>query len=125
MKRALGVFSVIFGSVCILIGIAHILVGPQIIPGGVPVNATMDSEDRFYATLFAGFGIAVIWSGRDLSERRNIFAFLMAVFFAGGVARLISAGAVGWPAPFFVVLTAIELLVPIICWFWIRAIDKD
>jgi hypothetical protein len=39
---------------------------PAIIPGAIPVNATMDSEDRFYATLFLGFGAAVMWCSRDL-----------------------------------------------------------
>lgn len=48
-----------FGLVCMGIAAGHIILGPQLIPDGVPVNATMDSENRFYATLFLGFGAAM------------------------------------------------------------------
>lgn len=52
MRRALQVFLALFGSVAIAIALLHIVFGPSAIPGSVPVNATMDSEDRFYATFF-------------------------------------------------------------------------
>lgn len=57
-RRILRWFLTLFGMVCAGIALAHIFVGPSAIPGSIPVNATMDSEDRFYATLFLGFGIA-------------------------------------------------------------------
>jgi len=116
MRRLLAGFSIFFGAVCALIGVSHIVLGPQVIPGGVPVNATMDNEDRFYATLFVGFGLAMIWASRDLDARRTLYLALMAVFFAGGVSRVISVLAVGWPHPLFVGLGAIELVLPIVCW---------
>lgn len=83
----------------------------------------MDSEDRFYATLFLGFGLAVIWASRDLASRRGVYLFLMAVFFVGGVSRIISVLAVGWPHPLFIVLGAIELVLPIICWRWLEVTE--
>ena len=51
MKRTLQVFLALFGVTTILIGLRHVAIGPGAIPGSIPVNATMDSEDRFYATI--------------------------------------------------------------------------
>lgn len=121
MLRSLSFLTALFGAVCMLIALAHIAIGPAAIPGSVPVNATMDSEDRFYATLFLGFGAALIWCSRGLAARRDLFGTLLLVFFLGGVARIISAIAVGPPVPLFIVLGAVELILPPLLWVWLAA----
>ena len=120
MKAALRWFVAVFGLVCVGIALTHIFVGPSSIPGSVPVNATMDSEDRFYATLFLGFGAAHIWCARDLAARGRILLAMQAVFFLGGLARLISWFQVGPPYAMFVWLGGIELLLPLLLWLWLR-----
>ena len=112
MKQFFTWFVVTFGVVCCMIALTHIAIGPASIPGSIPVNATMDSEDRFYATLFLGFGAAMIWCGRNLETRGRPFGVLMLVFFLGGVARTISALAVGLPNALFIFLGALELVIP-------------
>lgn len=72
----------------------------------------MDSEDRFYATLFLGFGAGMIWCSGDLAARGKVFEALMAVFFLGGIARIFSAIAAGLPSPLFQFLGALELIIP-------------
>src|SRR5260370_35571187 len=52
MRRALQGILIVGGIAAVLIALSHIALGPASIPGSVPVNPTMDSEDRFYATLF-------------------------------------------------------------------------
>ena len=112
MVQALKALIMVFGAVCMVIALVHIGFGPRSIPGSVPVNATMDSEDRFYATLFLGFGAACIWSARDLAGRARAFEALMLVFFVGGVARLVSVAQVGLPGALFQVLGTLELVLP-------------
>lgn len=112
MKTLLQCFITLFSLVCMGIALVHIGFGPASIPGSVPVNATMDSEDRFYATLFLGFGAANIWCARDLATRGSVLYALMLVFFVGGIARLISAAMVGLPSPLFVFLGSLELVIP-------------
>lgn len=121
MPRLLSALILVFGLVCCGIALAHILAGPAIIPGSVPVNATMDSEDRFYATMFLGYGAAMAWCARNLRERAGPFRFLLALFFLSGLARIVSAIAVGLPGDFFLAMGALELLLPPVFWAWHRA----
>ena len=120
MERILPALVWIFGAVCIVIALVHIAVGPSSIPGSIPVNATLDSEDRFYASLFLGFGAALIWCSRALGERAGVFYALLAVFFIGGVARFVSYLQVGLPHPLFQFLWAVELVLPIVLYLWHR-----
>ena len=119
-QRLLRWFLVLFGLVCVGIALTHIAFGPAAIPGSVPVNATMDSEDRFYASLFLGFGMAHVWAAQDLAARRGVLLALQATFFVGGVARLISWIATGPPIALFQFLGGLELLIPPLVWFWHR-----
>lgn len=123
--RSLEAVVAVFGAACCAIALAHVALGPAAILGAVPVNATMDSEDRIYATLFLGFGLALMWCSRDLAGRERAFAALLGVFFAGGVARIISALAVGLPHPLFVVLGLVELVLPPALWWWHRRSPRE
>lgn len=120
-------WGLLFGLGVAIVGISlgHVALGPSVIPGAVPVNATMDSEDRFYAVFFLAYGAALLWCVQDWQARRREIQLLMAIFFAGGVARLISVAAVGLPNPFFVAMTAVELLLPLAVVWLLRAIRKE
>jgi hypothetical protein len=73
----------------------------------------MDSEDRFYAVFFLAYGLGLLWCTRDVERKSGLVYFLAATFFAGGLARLVSIARVGAPHAFFIVMTALELGVPI------------
>jgi hypothetical protein len=122
METALRGTLLVFGISVIGISLCHIVFGPSVIPGSVPVNATMDSEDRFYAVFFLAYGVAVLWCLMDWPSRLPQMQMLMALFFIAGLTRLVSAAVVGLPHPFFVVMTTIEfLLPPLVIWLSTRA----
>lgn len=112
MKKSLQVFLGLFGITAIFIALLHVIFGPSAIPGSIPVNATMDSEDRFYATLFAAYGVALLWCIKDVERKSTVVYFLAATFFIGGLARLVSMAAVGLPNTFFIAMTVLELIIP-------------
>jgi hypothetical protein len=124
MRKALQVFFVLFGLTAIGIATIHVVSGPSSIPGSVPVNSTMDSEDRFYATLFGAYGVALIWCVNDIERKSRVVYFLLATFFVGGLARLVSVAAVGAPNAFFVAMTVLELVIPLAAGFVQSRISK-
>jgi hypothetical protein len=114
MRRTLQVLLALFGVTAIFIALLHIVLGPAAIPGAVPVNATMDSEDRFYATLFLAFGVVLLWCVKDVEHKAKVVYFLMLTFFVGGLARIVSMLAVGLPNDFFIAMTVLELALPVV-----------
>lgn len=112
MRKTLQILLGLLGTTVIGISLLHIALGPAAIPGGVPVNATMDSEDRFYATFFLAYGVALLWCIRDVEDKARVVHFLMLVFFAGGLARVVSMLAAGLPNAFFIAMTVVELVLP-------------
>ena len=115
--RILRALMVLGGIAAVLIGLTHVILGTRWIPGAVPVNATLDSEHRFFASGFMMFGLALLWCTRDLHARKPTLHFLLLTFFVGGLARLVSLFATGWPHPMFIPLALVELLLPPLAWW--------
>ena len=124
MKKSLQIFFGLFGSTVVFIALLHIALGPAAIPGSVPINATMDSEDRFYATMFAAYGVALLWCIKDIERKSQVVYFLALTFFVGGLARLVSIAGVGLPHPFFIAMTVLELLIPFFIVFMQARVSK-
>ncbi len=120
MKRVTEVWLGTFGVVCAGIGVAHLLFGTSTVIGGGPVNATIDSDMRFYALLFAAYGVAYVWCALDIAQRGRLANLLGAVFVAGGVARLLAWAATGRPNWFYVLMIPVELVVPLVNYALLR-----
>jgi hypothetical protein len=101
------------GASSIAIGSYHFALGTASVPGATDANATVDSRERFYSAIFAGYGIAWIQATRKSPIRASDVRLLAGVMLAGGVGRLISLARNGRPHWFQDVLTAIEFAVPV------------
>src|SRR5258708_15260874 len=124
MRRALQGILIVGGIAAVLIALSHIALGPASIPGSVPVNPTVDSEARFYATLLLGFGLRLLWCAGSIERRGKVIRFLIALFFLGGCARAISIMLVGPPNLFFQAMTALELLLPPLIWLLLNWVER-
>jgi hypothetical protein len=122
MKRVTEIWLIAFGLICAGIGLAHLLFGTSTIIGGGSVNATIDSDMRFYALLFAAYGLVFVWCAVDIADRGRVANILGALFFAGGLARLLAWAATGQPNWFYVVMIPVELIIPLVNWALIRQV---
>lgn len=121
METLLRSLLFILGVSSIGISLGHIVLGTDAIPGSIPVNATLDNQDRFFAALFLSYGVAVLWCLRDLRSRLPEIRALVAILFLGGLARLVSIAIVGLPHPFYVAMTIVELVLPLaVVWLTAR-----
>jgi hypothetical protein len=100
------------GVSSIAIGAYHFALGTASVPGATDSNATVDSRERFYSAIFAGYGIAWVRAARKSPISANDVRLLAGVMLAGGVGRLVSLVRNGRPHWFQDVLTAIEFAVP-------------
>ncbi len=122
MRRVLQIWLLVFGVVCVGIAVAHLFFGTATIIGGGPVNATIDSDMRFYAVLFGAYGLTATWCARDVERKATAINLLGAVFFVGGLARLLAWVATGEPNWFYVLMTPVELVIPIVNYLLVRAV---
>jgi len=83
-------------------------------PSTGPWPPTTDSELRFYAPFWGAYGLVLLAVARDLPAKLRFVPPLAALFFIGGLGRAISYVAAGPPHPFFTLLMAIELILPVV-----------
>ena len=87
------------GSAGVLAGGGGVLLGLEVIPGEVAIDATSDSEFRFLSAFWAAFGLLCFWIARRLDDRKRYIFFMATVMAAGGAARILSLAVVGPPHP--------------------------
>ncbi|MCA9625453.1 MAG: DUF4345 domain-containing protein [Myxococcales bacterium] len=116
MDKVLRLVALAGALFIVVVASTHILLGQSWIPGTTAVTPTLDSEHRFYSSLFLMYGLALGWCAQDIPKRREVFHFLLLTLFVGGLTRVVSLVAAGWPHPMFVVLGAVELIVPPVVW---------
>ncbi|MGC4934232.1 DUF4345 domain-containing protein [Gordonia sp. DT30] len=124
MLRAFRVWLVIFGSVVLGIALAHLFFGQTTYIGGGTVDATMESDLRFFNILFAAYGLGFVWAAQDVPGRARVVDLLGLLFFLGGLARLLAWVTVGTPSWFYLIMTPVELIVPVVNHFLLRAVTK-
>ncbi|GAB2581480.1 hypothetical protein GCM10027168_12750 [Streptomyces capparidis] len=100
------------GYACVAIGLLHVLLGNAAVPGAGSAGPTVDSLGRFFGAVFAGYGLAWLWAARQSPIPATVVRWLTGVFLLGAVGRLLSLAVHGWPHPFQVALTVVELALP-------------
>src|SRR4051812_30942306 len=123
MARALKGLLWAAGVLITAIGVLHIALGIDSVPGEGMAGATVDSRERFYGAIFLGYGLAWIWTARRTPIPASAVRWLAGILFLGGLARLVSLADVGRPHGFQVVLTVIELVVPPL-FVWLAPADE-
>ncbi len=129
----LGVSAITIGSSNFLFGIATTAEMLSMVLGtlGLPAGdfsdlktANTDNEFRFYAVFWVAYGIALIKTAMGLPTTLRWVLPLTSLFLVGGLGRILSIFAYGYPAPLFVLLMYVEFIlcaVFLVAWFVARA----
>jgi hypothetical protein len=89
---------------------------------GLPHDATLDSQLRFYNGVWLGLGLAAFWLLPRIERETTLFRFLWLMIFIGGIGRLLSLVLTGMPFPPLIGFTMLEIIGAPLFVLWQRQI---
>ena len=120
-----------FAPVFIVVGVVHLALGAgaDVLLGATLSEQTLrdpvlDSQNRFYGVSFALYGVLLFLCATDLEKYKTVLRCLLWVFFAAGMARVISILTHGLPSPVVLVLLGSEVFVPPVLLIWLSRIER-
>ncbi len=124
--KLLAPITIVAGFSHVVLGLsADLLLGANA-PAELRSDPVLDSQNRFYGTIFMGYGVLLLLCATDPRKYALLFRILGGFIFLGGIARLISAALHGLPAPPVVGLIVIELVgVPLLLWWHSKVLSKQ
>lgn len=122
--RLLSLIVLLVGAFHLVLGVeADVLLGAKL-PAGALADPTLDSQSRFHGVSFALYGVLLLLCASDLRKYATVLRCVLWLFFAAGVARLVSIAIYGVPPPLIVVLLVIELIVPPALVWWLSRVAR-
>jgi hypothetical protein len=113
------------GAVAVLAGLYTVLTGTAGMPGESEATANVESELRFYAAFWAGFGALALYASRRPEREALLVRGLALCLFLGGAARALAWLASSRPDARFLVLMGLELTLPLfMIWAQARAGER-
>jgi hypothetical protein len=113
-KRLLQALVTALGVTAMVTGVFAVLTGPGAQVDGSEAAPSVESEYRFYAAFWIGYGAAALWVAPRVDREPVAVRALAVVLFAGGVARAIAWIASGRPHALFIVLLGLEFVIPVL-----------
>lgn len=120
LRAALRVLLVVLGAVAFLAGFFTVLTGTGGMPGDSHATPNVESELRFYATFWAGFGALALYAARRPERETNLLRGLALFLFLAGLARALAWLGSDRPDTQFLVLMGLELALPFVI-LWAQA----
>jgi hypothetical protein len=126
-KRSLQIATAILGVVPFATGIVGMLGISDPIYGslGLPKDALLDSNLRFFSGVWLGLGIAVFWLVPNIERQTVLFRALWGMIFIGGLGRLLSMLLIGSPPVPFIAFTVLEIVGAPIFVVWQSRISRE
>src|SRR5689334_135420 len=123
--RASGVIIFLVGALHLTLGLgADVLLGAKLSPETI-ADPALDSQNRFYGVAFTLYGVLFFLCASNVPKYAAVFRCLIWVFFAAGLARLVSIALHGLPPPFVLALLASELVAPPILAWWLSKVLRE
>ncbi|HEV2791079.1 MAG TPA: DUF4345 domain-containing protein [Solirubrobacterales bacterium] len=120
LRTALQVLLGALGAVAVVAGIYTVLTGTAGMAGDNGATANVESELRFYSVFWTGFGVLALHAARRPERETTLLRGLALFLFLGGLARIPAWIASDRPDAPFLVLMALELVLPLFI-LWAQA----
>jgi hypothetical protein len=118
LKILAPVFLVV-GAIHLVFGVgADAMLGAKL-PTEALADSALDSQNRFYGVAFSLYGVLLYLCATDLPRYATVLRCVLWVFFAAGLARLVSIAIHGMPPPSIVALLATEITLPPLLHLWL------
>ncbi len=118
LKLSAPIFFLV-GALHLVFGVsADVLLGAKL-GAGVVADPALDSQNRFYGVAFALYGVLLLVCASNIPKYATVLRCVIWVFFAAGIARLVSIAIYGVPPPLVLTLLASELVLPPILALWL------
>ena len=113
---------VVVGALHLVLGVgADVLLGAKL-PAEALTDAALDSQNRFYGIAFSLYGVLLYLCSTDLPKYASVLRCILWMFFAAGLARVVSIATHGSPPPLVLVLLATEIALPPLLHLWLSKV---
>jgi Domain of unknown function (DUF4345) len=122
-KRGLQIAMALLGAIPVLTGIIAMfgLSDPLYASAGIPSNATLDSNLRFFGGIWLGVGLSLYLLIPNIEKQTLLFRVLWGMIFLGGIGRLASMLFLALPPLPFIGLIVLEIVgAPFFIWWQAR-----
>jgi hypothetical protein len=117
LKLTAPIFLIV-GAIHLVLGVgADVALGAQL-PAQALSDPALNSQNRFFGVTFALYGVLQYLCATDLRKYSAVFHCLIWMFFAGGLARVVSVLTHGAPPALIIGLLASELALPPVLAIW-------
>jgi hypothetical protein len=121
-RRLLQALFAVLGATAIVTGTFSVLTGSGAQVEGAEAVPSVESELRFYAAFWIGYGAAALWVAPRVERETLAVRALAAILFIGGIGRAIAWIDAGQPHALYIVLLCLELLLPAVMLLGQRAL---
>jgi hypothetical protein len=118
--------------VFLLVGILHLAIGVEAdvllgarLPADAIIDPALDSQNRFYGVAFTLYGVLLWLCATDIAKYAQVLRCVLWVFFAAGIARLVSIAIHGLPPAPVIALLLSELLLPPVLVLWLNRVVRS
>ncbi len=130
--QALALVLRLSAPVFLLVGALHLVLGTgaDVLLGAklaadTVADPALDSQNRFYGVAFTLYGVLFLVCASNIPKYATVLRCVLWVFFAAGVARLVSVAIHGLPPPLILVLLASELVLPPVLAWWLGRVTQS
>ena len=111
-RKALQIATGVLGLVPLLTGLIGMtgVSDPIYAAARVPADPLLDSNLRFFAGVWFGLGVAILWLVPRIESQTVLFRVVWGAIFVGGIGRLLSMILIGMPPLPFVAFTLLEIV---------------